>query len=249
MMVVLAALGTQAQGIRVGLTGGVNSTWLFNNNVSDANDELDMAAAFGGRLGVEAIYAFNEKMGISLGLNFLSTHNQKYTGEFNNGEEFEVTEHLKYFDVPLLFRLTSPGGTYFEIGPQFGFLGKVTEDYESPTNVFGLPYEGDEHEGSYEDMNIAVVLGFGVDIDVTERIFITTGIRLGYGLSDVTTEYGSRAELNAADFAGEISWPNYWAHFKDAGTDGSTAADFSYEQTKRVFGGLNIGVSYKFGGE
>ena len=37
--VVLAALSVQAQGIRVGLSGGINSTWLMNKNVFDANDK------------------------------------------------------------------------------------------------------------------------------------------------------------------------------------------------------------------
>lgn len=244
--VVIAGLSVQAQNIRVGLTGGVNSTWLMNKNVFDADDELDIAASFGGRLGIEGIYSFNDKTGLSLGFNFISTHNQKYTGESSSGNvSYDVTEHLKYFDIPLLFRLTSSSGTYFEVGPQFGFLTSATEDFEtSPSSPFD--YEGDEHDGSYENMNIAVILGFGVDIDVTENIFITAGLRLGYGLSDVTTEYGSAAELAAADNMDEISYPNYWAHYENANTQNGD--QFSYEKTSRVFGGLNLGVSYKFGG-
>ena len=41
--IALAAMTTQAQDFRVGITGGLNSTWLLNNNVFDANDELDVA--------------------------------------------------------------------------------------------------------------------------------------------------------------------------------------------------------------
>lgn len=81
LIVFLYALSVQAQGFRVGMSGGINSTWLMNKNVFDANDELDIASSFGGRVGFDAIYSFNDKIGLSLGLNFLSSHNQKYTGE------------------------------------------------------------------------------------------------------------------------------------------------------------------------
>ncbi len=249
VVILFAALSIQAQNVRLGLSGGVNSTWLMNKNVFDANDELDIAASFGGRLGIDAIYSFSDKIGVSVGFNFISTHNQKYTGESPNGDvKIEVKEKLKYFDIPLLFRLTSSSGTYFEIGPQFGFLTKAEEDFEmTPSSPFFPNYEGDEHDESYEKTNIAVILGFGVDIDVTENIYITTGLRLGYGLTDVTKEYSSEAALWAAESQDLISYPNYWAHYTDADTGNNS--QFSYEKTSRVFGGLHLGVSYKFGGK
>ena len=79
--IALAAMTTQAQDFRLGITGGLNSTWLLNQNVFDQNDGLDVASTFGGRFGIEGIYSFSEKAGVSLGLNFISGHNQKYTGD------------------------------------------------------------------------------------------------------------------------------------------------------------------------
>src|SRR5687768_17252799 len=114
--VVITALSAQAQSFRLGVSGGVNSTWLMNKNVFDANDGLDIATTLGGRIGLDAIYSFSEKVGISVGFKFLSGHNQKYSGDegYLNGES---KTKLRYFDVPVLFRLTSSGGTYFELGP------------------------------------------------------------------------------------------------------------------------------------
>lgn len=244
VVVILAALSVQAQNVRVGLSGGVNSTWLMNKNVFDANDELDIAASFGGRFGIDAIYSFSEKAGISVGVNFLSTHNQKYTGDDGNNN-FDGKVKLNYLDIPLLFRLTSTGGTYFEIGPQFSFLSKAEEELES--DISFLNYSGKDVKNSFNSTNVGLILGFGVDIDVTENIYITTGLRLGYGFSDVTKEYDSEAALPDAGPFGTNSFPNYWAHYEDAGTENDS--QFKYEKTSRVFGGLHIGVSYKFGGE
>lgn len=232
--VVIAGLSVQAQNIRVGLSGGVNSTWLMNKNVFDANDGLDIAASFGGRFGIESIYSFNDKIGVSLGLNFISMNSQKYSGD-NTGIDGDLTTKLKYFDVPLLFRLTSGSGTYFEIGPQFGFLGSAKEDYESTDG--NIKYDDLNVKSGFESTNIALVFGFGVDIDVTENIFITTGLRLGYGFTDVTKEYDNGLELAISNPSATTDF----AHYDDSNK-------FNYEKTSRVFGGLNLGVSYKFGG-
>lgn len=241
--VVIAGLSVQAQNIRVGLTGGVNSTWLMNKNVFDANDGLDIAASFGGRFGLESIYSFNDKIGVSLGLNFISMNSQKYTGD-KTGLDGDLTTKLKYFDVPLLFRLTSGSGTYFEIGPQFGFLGKAEETYKGNT-VSTFDYSDVDVKNAFESTNIALVFGFGVDIDVTENIFITTGLRLGYGFTDVTKEYATGLEF-LADNPEALTNNAIYLTSTAAQTDDN--GDRNYEKTSRVFGGLNIGVSYKFGG-
>jgi len=241
--VVLAGLSVQAQNIRVGLTGGLNSTWLMNKNVFDANDGLDIAATFGGRIGAEAIYSFNDKTGLSLGLNFISMNSQKYSGD-ETGLDGDLTTKLKYFDVPLLFRLTSSGGTYFEIGPQFGFLGSAKESFESSDNS-NFDYDDYDVKNAFESTNIALVFGFGVDIDVSENIFITAGLRLGYGFTDVTKEYDSTLDF-LADNPDYLTGEGQYLTTLAAHTDDD--GDFNYEKTSRVFGGLNLGVSYKFGG-
>ncbi len=235
--IVVAALSTQAQSFRLGVSGGVNSTWLMNKNVFDANDGLDIATSFGGRFGIDAIYSFNDKVGISVGFNFLSTHNQKYTGE-QGPADYDLTTKLRYLDIPILFRLTSSGGTYFELGPQIGILGTAKESFESSnSNVFGPDYDDINVKSGFNSTNIAVILGFGVDIDVTEKIYITTGLRLGYGISDVTEEYDNGLDLLLNTNSSTVQF----AHIDDDG-------DFHYEKTSRAFGGLHIGISYKFGG-
>ncbi|MFM7177417.1 MAG: porin family protein, partial [Bacteroidota bacterium] len=250
--IALAAMTTQAQDFRVGITGGLNSTWLLNNNVFDANDELDVASTFGGRFGIEGIYAFNEKLGVSVGLNFLSKHNQKFNGKDLPGDSsFNAIAKLSYFDIPILFRLTSSGGSYFEIGPQIGLLGKNSFDFDKSDKngkASVLNYSGKSFDGSYNKTNVALVFGFGADIDITDNIYITTGLRLGYSFSDVTKEYDTDNELATATNNNDVSPLNTWAHYEDAQTTGSSSNpnNFNYQKTNRAFAGLNLGVSYKF---
>ena len=246
--VVMAALSMQAQSVRVGLTGGVNSTWLMNKNVFDYDDGLDVAATFGGRFGIEGIYSFSEKVGIGIGFNFLSRNTQKYTGDDEGHDLFvldgDLTTKMNYFDIPVTLRLTSAGGTYFEIGPQFGFLTKAEESYENNSDS-ELDYDDVDIKNSFESTNIGLILGFGVDIDVTENIYITTGIRLGYGFTDVTKEYEDEADFlsdNPEYLTNEAAYlTTLAANFDDE-------LDQNYEKTSRVFGGLNLGISYRFGG-
>lgn len=239
----LSVIAAQAQDFRLGITGGLNSTWLLNQNVFDQNDGLDVASTFGGRFGIEGIYSFSEKAGVSFGLNFISGHNQKYTGD--NGNPISLNGNaktmLRYIDIPVLLRLTSAGGSYFEIGPQIGILSSAKEDYKSTDG--DISFSGANVKGGFNSTNLALVFGFGADIDVAENVFITTGLRLGYGFTDATNEYDSVDDFEEAnpDFLteGNIYLTTLAAHIDDKG-------NFNYQPTNRAFAGLHLGVSYRF---
>lgn len=246
--VVIAALSVQAQGsFRIGVSGGVNSTWMMNKNVFDYDDGLDVAATFGGRFGIDAIYSFSEKAGVGIGFNFISRNSQKYTGD-DKGNDYQLdgdlTTKMNYFDIPVMLRLTSSGGTYFEVGPQFGFLTKAEESYENNGDS-ELDYEDVDIKNSFESTNISVVLGFGVDIDVAENLIVTTGLRLGYGFTDVTKEYETGADFLADN---PESLTNEAQYLTTSAANIDDEQDQNYEKTSRIFGGLNIGISYRFGG-
>jgi hypothetical protein len=239
--IALAAMTTQAQDFRLGITGGLNSTWLLNQNVFDQNDGLDVASTFGGRFGIEGIYSFSEKAGVSLGLNFISGHNQKYTGD-QTGLDGDAKTKLRYIDIPVLFRLTSGGGSYFEIGPQIGILSSAKEDYESQDGKF--TYSNADVKSGFNATSVAFVFGFGADIDVSDNIYITTGLRLGYGFTDATNEYSSLDEFSDDNPNYDpIDGPSYIstlsAHINDED-------QLDYQPTNRAFAGLHLGVSYKF---
>lgn len=176
---VILAFTTNAQYFRVGLNGGYNSTWLFNKNVSDAGDELDYKSSFGGQIGIDALWNFQESTGIYLGI-ISNSINQKYTIRPGNGENYVAETKFKYITVPLLFRYTGEKGPYFEVGPEFSFGAKAKSKVEDD--------EEDIPSEAINSSNIAAVLGFGITVKASEQIHVDIGLRFAWGLSDVMKE-------------------------------------------------------------
>ncbi|MEO5569514.1 MAG: porin family protein [Bacteroidia bacterium] len=236
---IASGLAVNAQSFNIGLGGGIYSTWLVNKNVSDQGDDLDFAVTFGGQIGPNMNYYFNDKIGLSLGLLFTG-HNQKYTGDLSPTESFEAKTKLRYLDIPFLVRFGGGGkGAYFEFGPQMSILLSASEDLEStPANSYlFLDHEGKDVKKNFSSSGFAAMMGFGVDIDASEQITVTTGLRLGYGFTDATQEY-TQPEAEILYFADQLALSSYYAHIDDD-------SNFKYKSTNRAFGGLFLSVTYK----
>jgi hypothetical protein len=230
-----------AKGVNLGLTGGLNSTWLFNKNVTDAGDHLDYFSTFGGNVGLNIFLVFNEKSAISLGLLYAG-HNQKYQGTLSNtlGDEvfsYENFIRLKYLDIPLLYRMQSPKGPYLEIGPQFSILLSAKEDFSSTPLIFFPNYSDKNFKNNFNSVGVGAILGFGVDFDAADNIIITAGMRFGYSFTDATEEF-SISEINMLLIQDQLSYTSIISHLNNDGK-------FSYEPTKRALGGLVVGLAYK----
>ncbi|MBS1764582.1 MAG: PorT family protein [Bacteroidetes bacterium] len=221
--IVATALSVNAQKFKVGLGGAFNSTWLMNKNVFDADDKLDIAMTFGGSFGLKTQYYFNDKLGLELGI-MRTGHNQKYEGTISNSS-YSTKLKLRYLDVPLLLRVGGDKGAYFEFGPQFSFLSTAKED----RNASGSGYKNKDVKNSLNATNIGVLIGFGADVDLSESITLTAGLRIGYGFTDVTKE-----KTFSVDDAWATSWANRNKGFNEP----------SYKSTNRLFGGINLGILY-----
>lgn len=225
------------EGVRLGVKGSFNSTWLFNKNVSDQNARLDYASTFGTAFGAQAIYMFAETYGMSAELSFAS-HRQKYDGyEGNEDNTFTNEIKLNYLDIPILFRVSSPKGPYFEIGPQFSLLMGAKETFELDNDPSDLSYSNKDFKDNFNSFGMGAVLGFGVDIKLSEELALNTGLRFGYMFSDATTEYSQEEALEAIGNE-ELSNVALYSHRNDEG-------GFDYQKSNRVFGGLQIGLQYK----
>ncbi len=240
LVISLAASGlvVNAQSFNIGLGGGIYSTWLTNKNVSDAGDELDFAVTFGGQIGLNTSYYFKDNLGLSLALLYTG-HNQKYTGEYvQSGVDFSYTAKTKmrYLDIPLLLRMGGGGkGAYFEFGPQFTVLMSAKDDYTASVGGVETSLNDVDVKSTMKGGGVAAILGFGVDIDASEVITVTSGLRLGYCFSDVTKEY-TMDQLNDLDV---VAFPTANANAYD------NSGNSKYKATNRAFGGLFLGVSYK----
>jgi hypothetical protein len=114
---VLASTAASAQRISGGLKAGVNITNFTNGDFDNVDKESLIGFHAGGFLNFKLIG------GLSLQPELLvSTAGAKYEIAPGEKRDFKLT----YLTVPVMAKLTAPGGFYFELGPQVGF--KLNED-------------------------------------------------------------------------------------------------------------------------
>src|SRR5215510_1738566 len=80
--------------LEIGVDGGFNTTWLFNNNVSDQGQNLNPNASFGGSGGVTGTFFITKSLGVGAEIN-LSSVNQKYDGNQGN-TSYNAVDHLNF---------------------------------------------------------------------------------------------------------------------------------------------------------
>lgn len=144
---------------------------------------------------------------------------------------------------------SAPVRTNFNLGPQLSFLTKAVERMEYQAGTFNIPDdpsfqlpEGavDNGDGTYttpamepseiltkeanqfRNMEFQIAAAFGVDIDLSRHLFLSTQIRANYSLSDMRT--------------GDVI---------DAITNGEGQDLFSHRASMLV--GLQLGLHYTFG--
>ena len=249
LVAALAAItfGAQAQGeITIGLKGAFNYTGLFNNNVSDQGYELDYAPSTGGSFGASFNYRLAEKSSLDVNI-LISGQNQKY--DLNYGTEAKpspgtVETKLKYIDIPVLFKMGNGNGAYFEIGPQLSFLSSAKETAtraDITSNDFN--YTNKDVKNDFNGFGLSGVIGFGADFELNDQLGLTAGIRLGYMLTDATTEY-TQAEATALKAKDNLSFNANFNHNTTFLGKGANNV-FEYQKTMRAWAGLNIGLTYK----
>ncbi len=253
----LIGFNANATLLHYGLIGGPSSTWLLNSNVSNIGEELNYKSSMGGGFGLSVTHNFVEKIGVRLDIMY-SMHNQGYTGTLQESgvtlETYTAATHLSYLDLPLMFHLGASNGFYFEVGPQFGFLLGAKEDLTWSDATLLDNRSGRDIKSDLNSMNIAAVLGLGYNVSIGGLFSLDLGIRLGYGLTDVTKTF-TQADMDANDhgFNNTTSYPNdhgfssIYAHSNSFYHDFSSTktSTYNYTSTSRVFGSFLVGVNMK----
>lgn len=234
LLLITCSVGTAIaqEGLRFGAKGAFYSTWMFNKNISDEGPELDYASTFSPTFGINGIYMFQERYGVSVDLIY-AAHNQKldgFVGQEKDNNTFEYELKSSYLDIPILFRASTPSGPYFEIGPQFSLLMGAKESLDfAESNEFDISEENIKSD--LRGFGMSAVLGFGVDIKLSDAVNLTTGLRFGYMFTDATTEYTEDEASTNDDLSA-------FAAIAHTNTDDK----FDYQPTNRVFGGLQLGI-------
>jgi hypothetical protein len=109
---------------------------------------------------------------------------QKY--DIKNGNE----TYLKYLkvktsDLIVFFRLSSEAGGYFEIGPKFSTIKKM-----SVSNNIDKPFRPEDNiKDSYLPKYTSIMIGAGLSPVRTDRFALNIGFRGAYAFSDIVTDH------------------------------------------------------------
>jgi len=242
----LISYATQAQGeMRVGIKGAYNNTYLRNENATNRNFKLDYETTYGESFGFSFNYAVTKNY--SLDANILISK-QKQNYQFNFGTEAnpdlaELKNKLRYFDIPVLFKMKNNMGLYVEVGPQMSILfsDKETFDYKNST----LSYEEQHFKSDFRGFGVAGVVGAGADIRLNDNFEINAGVRLGYMFTDATNEFKDPDEKYPLDEKFSPVYGYDGSHSMNAAINYYANEYIDYKRTNRIWGGVNIGLTYK----
>ena len=209
------------QGLQVGVKGSLNSTWLLNSHVSAASvNEQTYIPSFGQYYGLSAAMFFNEKLGIEANLLY-DTHRQKYS---NEDESYESETTLNRISVPLMLKIQSKTGAFFELGAIYNSL--TSAEYSLEVDSFSFPVQ--DIRDKMAKSSIDAMFGLGVDINLFAGLSLTTALRF----------WGSLTDLKGVDaFGGDLSNP-LWL---------TAAYNGEYEQTRAASAGFLMGLTYSKG--
>lgn len=214
----------------MGVGGAITSTWIMNQNFY-GEPEVDYAPKMGYAVSFNFGYNFTENISVLTELQY-SLQGQKYEGKQNiDGVKYEVKRDidLRYFNIPLLFKYafgTEDVKFRFLAGPQIGILLEATQDYTRDGQKTGsglidldgnpfIPYASNVTD-RFEHLDFSMVVDIGADIHVSDKFYVSAGLRGNYGFTDI----------NAAAY-----------RLQDL--------DREYTPSKNVWGGLYVSINYK----
>lgn len=172
----------------IGAKGGYGLTLLLNKNIFDDKhvvSELSFAPSFGGRLGGN----FNEQHSLNVEVLY-SVFNQAYSIK-TDSLTWNKSISFTSLDLALLYR-NFVQGSYVEIGPEFAFINKATENNSRADNKDILK----EFVPNY----FAGVFGFGANFLGNDNVGILAGLRATYCFTDVISDLGGKSQANSYPF-------------------------------------------------
>lgn len=208
-------------GLRAGLKGSYNSTWLITQDVTDATD-TSYIPSFGHTIGLGIGYNFVPSFGVNIDV-LLNTHNQNY-GNDATGSDWSIYKKLKIINVNFLLKYVTQMGFYLEGGAQYNSFKSASEErrqYFSSLNDYEFSYRNRDISANFESGNLSWVFGFGGEWYFTDNLFMITGLRFNYSTAEMISATGKKND----------------SIFKTNGTSITNSAS----------GGLMIGLYYWFG--
>jgi hypothetical protein len=211
----------------IGLSGSVNSSWIIYQQIY-SEPFLDYKLTI--RPGVNAQFGYNfaHNWGVRAEIGYAML-GQKYDGTQYSSP---ATRDIKYsyLQIPLMLKYRTRGEKvkfFAQAGLQFGFLlsatqkylrnGEAVPDFYSERNQRLIPVGDDNITDRYTKVNLEFRFDLGVDVKLTNRLFINAGLSNMVTLSQVVAK-----SWRLLDYNGE------------------------YHISHNFYSGLNVGINYLF---
>lgn len=208
--VLVDAAGGYSGSFHFGLVTGLNNTWIKFDNEEKNNEHYQYKTTFKwAPIGLALGYKFNDRHDL-LAEAYVSRQGQHYDlvarGDGSGEVIGEKRLDLTYLQVPLLWKYSSGDATRFNVhfGGQVGFLlrgeevneitrsgGMDRNDRPIPTGTTLLASKkgGDnqafDNYGKFNTVDPSLVLGFGLEKDLTDNLYLSGNLRFNYGFADI----------------------------------------------------------------
>lgn len=256
----LGSVWAQQGAFRVGALLLPQSTWLLNQDDSDAGPELDYESTWGFAGGLSTSYNFTDYLGVGLDVLY-SSQGQKYKGK-QGGINYTAKTTLNYLKLPLLLRFNSDPNSAVQfsafLGPQFSFLLSYRDRAEATVPLLGtnvMEVTGTEYSLTvggltdkeeltapiYKGFLPGAVLGFGIGIKPTDELLISLHIRADYAFGDAENK---DAKVDHTHHGGAGQDPYWYQKPKYS----NTGTSYNRPPTTALTGGLQLGIYYTISG-
>lgn len=190
---------SHAQVFIIGGKGIVNGCRLLNKNINTAGDSLKYDFTWGFAGGAYLRYYFNDATyysatNVSLCVEALfNSYGQKYHGDVfsSSGDtlvySLDSRVRIKSLDIPVMVNVRGQAGLYCEAGVSFGMIKGVNEDFSRDPESASTPnFTKQSADKSFSSSNLSAIFGFGIDSELGEKLDFMAGMRLTYGITDLT---------------------------------------------------------------
>lgn len=179
---------SHAQGLKIGLKGGLNFPTVDAIGVSDGVDVSDTENASGYHIGAFARFKFSKLAVQPEVLYSFQSIDFTQVNPLNQNQDFDITQKLSYLTVPVMVRLYLVAGLNLQVGPQFGILldGTQEDDFQGPVTSSDI-------KDNLKNSDIGLNLGAGWDLPFGLDIHA----RYTIGLQDVNDVAGAEDAKNS----------------------------------------------------
>ena len=149
---------SHAQGVKVGIKGGINLATFAGEDSDGAALKVGPLAGVALNLGINDMFSVQPEVLYSV----------KGT---QSDEDSKAKLNLNYIDVPVLLKVNA-GGLFFELGPQLGILASAKSKYED---------ESDDVKDTFKTVDLGYAAGLGYQLDGGFNL----GLRYNGGITNI----------------------------------------------------------------